>query len=126
MKYNVLKRQNPLNREEEKYYLNARMLGHIGLGTICEEIALASSLTRGDVVNTIMSYHDSVVKYLRMSFSVSLGELGNLRLSLGSYGAETIEEVNTSLLKFIRPVFVASPKLRKEIQNTSLELFPIA
>lgn len=125
MKYIVMPRKNPLKREEtEKFYLQARVLGTVGLSDICNEISLSSSLTRGDVTNTIMSFLDTIPKYLKMGYSVKLDELGTFRLTLKSEGSETEKEANASKVKSIRPLFVASTKLKKEIENTPVELFP--
>ncbi|MDL2224041.1 DNA-binding protein [Bacteroidales bacterium OttesenSCG-928-M06] len=125
MKFVVQARKNPQNRDAEAlFYPQAKTLGSVDLDTICNEIALSSSLTRGDVTNTIMSFLDTVPKYLKMGFSVKLGELGSFRLSINSIGSSVPEEANASKVRNIRPVFIASTKLKKEISDTQVEVFP--
>lgn len=124
MKFVICPRSNPQKREEVKYYLLAKTLGSVDLNKICEEIALSSSLTRGDVNNTVMCFLDTIPKYLKMGFSVKLGELGSFRLSIHSEGSAAIEDVSPSKVKKINPVFVASSKLKKEISDTPVEIFP--
>ena len=63
MKYIVMPRKNPQDQDANpKYYLQAKILGTVELPEICSEIALSSSLTRGDVTNTIMSFLDTIPK----------------------------------------------------------------
>ena len=125
MKYVVRPRKNPQDLDAApKYYLQAKLLGTKTLSDICTEISLSSSLTRGDVVNTIMSFLDTIPKYLMMGYSVKLDELGTLRLSLNSYPSDTLEEATGAKVKAIHPVFTASPQLRESILNTPVELFP--
>lgn len=123
MKYVIQARKNPINRDEEKYYLIAKTLGVIDLKQICGEISLSSSLTRGDVANTIMSFLDTIPKYLKMGYSVKIDELGSFRLSIHSEGSDTPEEATASKMKSIHPVFVASTQLKKEISDTTVELY---
>lgn len=125
MKFVVCPRSNPLNRTEIKYYLIAKTLGNVDLDKICQEISLSSSLTRGDVSNTIMSFLDTIPKYLKMGFSVKLGELGSFRLSIRSEGSESIEDVSSAKVKKISLIFVPSTQLKKEISDTPVELFPM-
>lgn len=125
MKYIVQARVNPQNKTAEpSFYLQAKMLGNIDLAKICEEISISSSLTRGDVTNAIMSFLDTIPKYLKMGYSVNMGEMGTLRLSIKSEGSATPEEVNAGKIRNIRAIFVAGSKLKKEIAGTPVELFP--
>jgi DNA-binding protein, histone-like, putative len=123
MKYVVQLRKKPQNREEGKYYLIARSLGVVDLSQICEEISLSSSLTRGDVSNTIMSFLDIIPKYLKMGYSVKLGELGSFRLSIKSEGSDMEKEATASKMKKIHTLFVPSAKIKKEISDTTVELY---
>ena len=123
MKYTILKRKNPLNRLIEKYYLNARSAGTVDLDAICEEISHASSLTRGDVTNVVMSFLDIIPRHVKRGFTVKLGELGCMRLSINSEGSDSPEEVSIAKVKKVHLVFLPSTKFKKEIANTPLELF---
>ena len=123
MKYVVQMRKNPQNRTEEKYYLIARSLGVVELGQVCEEISMSSTLTRGDVSNTIMSFLDIIPKYLKMGYSVNLGELGSFRLSIKSEGSDTEEEATASKVKKVHALFVPSSKIKKEISDTTVEQY---
>lgn len=127
MKYVIQARKNPLDRTEPaKYYLQARMLGVVNTKSLTEEIALATSLTRGDVFNCIKSFLDCIPKYLKMGYSVNLEEFCNLRLSIKSEGSDTPDEVHPSKVKSIKVRFVPSVGLKKAISDTHLEEFPVA
>lgn len=123
MKYVIQSRKNPQNESEEKYYLIAKSQGVVDLKQICEEISLSTTLTRGDVRNTLLSFLDIIPKYLKMGYSVKLDELGSFRLSIKSKGSDTEEDVSISKVQRIRPVFLASTELKKQISDTHLEAF---
>lgn len=125
MKYIVIPRKNPQALEEvAKFYMQAKMLGTIKLADICQEISLSSSLTRGDVSNTIMSFLDTIPKYLKMGYSVKMDELGTFRLSLSSSGSDNEDEVGIGNLKGIHIIFTPSVKMKDEIEKSPVEEFP--
>lgn len=127
MKYTILSRKNPLDLEAlAKFYLQSRMLGTIGLNDICQEISISSSLTRGDVTNTIMCFLDTIPKYLKLGYSVKLDDLGTLRLAINSVGSDTPEEATAVNAKKIHTVFTPSSQLKKEIEATPLDPLPTA
>lgn len=125
MKYVVQQRENPRNPEQQqKYYLIAKTLGRVGLHELSKEIALATSLTRGDVVNTIESFLDCIPKYLMMGYSIRIDEFGTFSLTLSSEGAETAKDAKPSNVKHIRIAFRPSPVLRRLISDAPIEEFP--
>ncbi|MDL2223451.1 hypothetical protein LJB98_05070 [Bacteroidales bacterium OttesenSCG-928-M11] len=125
MKYVVIPRKNPQNWSAAPlYYLTTRSLGVVKLEQITNEIALATSLTRGDVANTIQSLLDCIPKYMKMGYSVKLGEFGTYRLTLNSFGSEDPEDAKPTKVKRIGIGFYPSTQLRKDIQDTPLEEFP--
>ena len=70
--------------------------GKVSQKNIAADIVLLSSLARGDVSNVIDSLLDTVPKYLLMGKSVSLGDLGTLRISFSSEGVNSAEEFAVS------------------------------
>jgi len=127
MKYVIQARKNPLKRDEPAlYYLQARMLGVISTSELTEEIALATSLTRGDVSNCIKSFLDCIPKYLKMGYSVNLEEFCHLRLTIHGEGSETPADVHPSKVKEFRVRFTPSVNLKRMIADTHLEELPEA
>ena len=64
MEYKLLKRSNPMRRDEEKWYASPVNNGKITKTEITKEIVNISSLSRGDISNTIENLIDIVPKYL--------------------------------------------------------------
>jgi len=82
---------------------------------------LLSSLARGDVSNVIDSLLDTVPKYLLMGKSVSLGDLGTLRISFSSEGVNAAEEFTVSKISGVRVLFTPSPTLRQALTGIKFE-----
>jgi predicted histone-like DNA-binding protein len=122
MKYKVVNRKNPQERESPgKWYATPINEGKVTQQEIAADIVNLSSLSRGDVANVISSLIDTIPKYLIMNKSVALGELGTMRISFTSEGVETPEEFTASKISGIRILFVPSPELRKKLQNIHFE-----
>ena len=104
MKIKLVKRKNPQNKAEEKHYASPVNAGRKTMRDIAQDVAGRSSLTRG------------LPAYLTDGFSVQLGELGTLRLSLSSKGSA---DEKTFDVETIKPHVVLTPgvefkdKLRK-------------
>jgi predicted histone-like DNA-binding protein len=122
MKYKVLRRKNPQQPLlGGKYYAAPINDGKVSQKEIATEITGLSSLARGDVSNVINSLIDTVPKYLLMGKSVSLGELGTLRLSFSSEGVDRPEDLKTSMISGVRVIFTPSTDLRKAIAGIHFE-----
>jgi predicted histone-like DNA-binding protein len=122
MKYKLVSRKNPQDRESPgKWYATPVNEGKVTQQEIAADIVNLSSLSRGDVTNAISSLIDTVPKYLLLNKSVSLGELGTLRISFTSEGVEKPEEFTASKISGVRILFVPSMELRKKLQNLHFE-----
>ena len=122
MKYKLVERKNPQNPQAAgKLYASPVNDGKVSQKEIAAEIVGMSSLARGDVANVIESLLDTVPKYLLMGKSVSLGELGTLRISFSSEGVATEGEFNVGKISGVRVLFTPSPALRKSIEDIKFE-----
>ena len=121
MDYKLVERINPLNREKKKWYATPVNNGKVTKTEVVKEIVNTSSLSRGDVSNTIENLIDIVPKYLLMGKSVKLGELGTLRLSFSSEGVEKQEAFNVKLIKGVRIVFTPSAEFKKSLKDIKFE-----
>ena len=121
MKYKLVKRVNPRERKEEKWYASPVNDGKITKTDIAKEIVNMSSLSRGDVFNVIENLLDTMPKYLLMGKSVNLGEFGTLRISFSSKGVETPQEFNTTLIKGAKIIFTPSVELKRSLQELRFE-----
>lgn len=122
MKYKLVSRKNPQNLQAaEKLYAAPVNDGKITQKEISADIVGLSSLSRGDVNNVIDCLLDTVPKYLLMGKSVSLGELGTLRISFSSEGVNTADEFTMNKISGVRVIFTPSPALRKAVADIKFE-----
>ena len=80
------------------FYPRVVRTGNVGTSTIAEEIAEYSSLSRGDVKNTIDNLITVLTRHLQSSQTVTLEGLGTFRIVMiaGGRGVETAKEVSAS------------------------------
>lgn len=80
------------------FYPRIVRIGNIGTSTIAEEIAQYSSLSPGDVKNTIDNLVTVLTQHLQSSQTVTLEGLGTFRMVMraGGKGVETAKEVSAS------------------------------
>lgn len=117
----MIKRFNPLNRTEGKWYATPVNDGQITKLELSREISALSSLSRGDVSNVIENMLDIIPKYLLMGKSVSLGELGSMRVQFSSEGVENPEEFTVALIKGLRVLFTPGQELKKALLDIRYE-----
>lgn len=120
MRFRLVKKKNPQNRSEEKLYANPVNVGTKTILDIAEKIAGRSALTRGDVYSVLSNCLDEIPSLLKDGFSVQLGELGTLRVTLSSKGAVTVEEFKATSIKG-RVVFNPSPRFKDELARNHYE-----
>jgi predicted histone-like DNA-binding protein len=121
MKYKIIKRYNPLKRTEGKWYAAPISDGRITQMELSREISALSSLSRGDVSNVVENMLDIIPKYLLMGKSISLGELGTLRILFSSEGVENPEEFTVALIKGLKVFFTPGRELKKALQDIRYE-----
>ncbi|MDR2424936.1 MAG: HU family DNA-binding protein [Prevotellaceae bacterium] len=121
MKFKVIERINPQNRDQKKWYAIPVNTGKFGIKDFSKEISGRSSLTRGDVENVITNFTDELPTFLKLGMSVKLGNFGTLRLTLSSEGVENRDDFNSSKIKGAKVVFTPSPELKKELDDISYE-----
>ena len=122
MKYKLVRRKNPQDRESPgKWYAAPVNDGKVSQQEISAYIVNLSSLSRGDVANVINSLIDTIPKYLIMNRSVNLGDLGTFRISFTSEGVENPEDFTVDKISGIRILFVPSTELRRKLENLHFE-----
>lgn len=87
----------PHEKDAKKlYYAKAQASGIVTMDEVAEDIAYATSLTDGDVLNAIRALIKQVNKHLAAGKIVKLENFGSFQLQLCSEGAETEAEFNAS------------------------------
>lgn len=123
-KYRLIKRKN-LGADKDsvptKYYAQAVNNGTVTFDELCEEIAETCTLTSADVKAVMDRINYLLNKNLMGGRIVQFGEVGNFRLALGSSGASSEEEFDTSMIRTPRIVFHPGKKLQLTRQNTSFQ-----
>ena len=96
VKFNVVERGNPSNREApKKYYPSIQSSGRVSTRELAEMASQRSTLSTMDMMAAIESFLAIVPEQLAKGNIVELGEFGNFWLRTGSEGAETADEVRT-------------------------------
>ncbi|GHT21883.1 DNA-binding protein [Bacteroidia bacterium] len=121
MKYKMIERVNPQDRSQVKQYAAPVHDGRVTKSDIAKELALTSSLSRGDVSNVIENLIDVIPKYLLMGKSVNLGEFGSLRLSFSSDGVDDVNEFSVSKIHGVKVVFTPSSEFRATLKSMKFE-----
>ena len=123
MKYRKIVRTNPqAPTAPGKYYAQPVAEGTVTKKTLAEDLVLISSLSRGDISSVIENLIDILPKYLLMGKSVQLGELGTLRVSFSSEGAETKDELNTKMIRGRKVLFTPGKLLKEALPKLTFEL----
>lgn len=122
LKYKLIERANPRDPQApKKVYATPVLNGKKDLKAIGIDIVEKSSLTRGDVNNTLDNLVDQVPKYLLDGQSVNLGDLGTLRISFSSEGVESEEDFHTSKIKNVKLIFTPGKELKKKLRDASFD-----
>jgi len=107
-------------------YGQIRKSDAIDFDTICAEIALATSLTKGDVQNAITSLIDTLTAHLALSQSVRLGDLGTFRMSACCTGVVNAADFTTGQFRRAKIIFTPGAALKAMAKTVSYEhLAPI-
>ena len=123
MKYKKVIRTNPLEPEAPgKYYAQPIIDGTVTKKTLADDLVLISSLSRGDISSVIENLIEILPKYLLTGKSVQLGELGTLRVSFSSEGAETKEELNAKMIRRRKILFTPGKLLKEALPKLTFEL----
>jgi len=121
MKYKLVQRVNPQDRNQSKWYAQPINEGKISRSTISADIVSLSSLSRGDVSNVIESLIDTLPRYLLMGKSVSLDGFGTLRISFSSKGVDDSKDFNANLILGVKVIFTPSVDLKAALEKISFE-----
>ena len=84
------------------YYAAPKIYARVTLRQLEDEIVRTTSLARGDVRNALATLAESVNSALQRGAAVDLGDLGDLgllKVEVGSKMVESPEQVNASILK---------------------------
>ena len=119
MMYSVVKRQNPLNRNESKYYASAVYGEEITVRQLAAEISKGCTLNTADIVAVIESLLEKMPLYLKNSNRIRLDNFGIFKLSISSDGREEEKLVTANDINSVHVIFTPSADLRKELSDVT-------
>ncbi len=119
MKYRVIQRQNPVNRDEILYYPTPVFGVQVSEDELTEEISFASSVNQSDVRAVLTNLLELLPRHLMKGDSVNLEKFGIFRMSFESKGSAAEKEVTASNITRPKILFRPSIKLKDKIKRTS-------
>ena len=118
VKYNIVERGNPSNREApKKYYPSIQSSGRVTTSEMAEMAADRSTLTTADMMAAIETFLTIIPQQLAKGNIVELGEFGSFWLRSNSDGADTVEEVNAAQISSLLPRFNPGKRFRKTLRT---------
>jgi predicted histone-like DNA-binding protein len=119
MKYRIVKRLNPLNNDESKFYAAPQYMEELTMLDLAKDISDACTLNVTDVEAVLTSLVRKLPMYLKNGFKIQLGNFGRVKLSFSSKGYTNSEDVDASSITSKRILFTPSTELKNEIENAS-------
>lgn len=122
LRYRVVPRVNPFKREEApKYFMVALSREFYELEDLLSDICVDSTIDPDETMLAVRRLFKKAADRLEHGATISLGDLGHIRLTIRSKGADQPEQVLATNATDIIPHFVFGKKLRDRIRNVSLE-----
>lgn len=107
--------------DAKRYYASAPVSGTMDFDAICDVVADRSTASDGDVALVVRGLIRVMQEALLRNEVVSMGTLGNFRLSFGSSGTVAEEDFQASMIRKPKIIFTPGAKLRAMIEKVSLE-----
>ena len=122
VKYNVVERANPSNREApKKFYPSIVSSGRMTLRQLAQEIAKISTVSSADTMAVLEALLTTIPSELARGNVVELGDFGNFWLKNNSDGAETAEAVRANQITTLSPRFNAGKEFKKVLDTIEFE-----
>lgn len=120
--YSIARMINPLDREsgEYKYYPKVQASGSVEINELAEEIAYATTLTDGDVLNVIRALVKRINLHIAAGQIVKLENLGSFQAQIRSEGAESEDTYSTSLIRKVTLQFRPGLGLKGQLNKANL------
>jgi nucleoid DNA-binding protein len=120
--YRIIPKRNPQNKEAApKHYAVATSRGMIQLEQLLDAICEGTTLNRDEARMALNRLFKKAEEFMTLGFSVHLGNLGYMHVSMKSKGADKPEEATASMITDIVPRFVFGRKLRDSVKKIPVE-----
>lgn len=105
----------------EKYVARPFNIVNIDFKMLCDQVTRVGFVPRGTVKAVLDGLIDSLITYMEIGASVSIGEFGTFRPSFGCKSQENAEEVTTETLKNRKIIFTPGSLLKDMIKTVSIQ-----
>ena len=115
MKYKVIPRKNPLDKDAApKYYAHILRPDPVSIEKLSKRIAEISPVSELDTQSVLIAFTKVLPEYFVEGATVQLGDLGFFQTTLRSHGSEIEEEFTSSLIKGFSVSYRSSPKVKQQ------------
>jgi predicted histone-like DNA-binding protein len=122
VKYNVVERGNPGDREApKKYYPSIVSSGRLTLRQLAGEISKISTVSSADTMAVLEAFLTVIPGELAKGNVVELGDFGNFWLKNSSEGVDTPEAVRASQISGVLPRFNPGKEFKKVLDTLEFE-----
>ena len=122
VKYNVVERGNPSNREApKKFYASVVSSGRKTLRQLANRISQISTVSSTDTMAVLEALLNVIPEELASGNVVELGDFGNFWLKANSDGSETAEQVRAGNITNLIPRFNAGKEFKKVLTTVDFE-----
>ena len=120
--YNVVLRPNPNDRTQPpKYYALLKSVGLVGTKEIAKQMADETTLNPKEAEMAIVQLAKIAKRLLMQGYTLSLEDLGSMRLTANSTGSETAEAVGAKSIKGLNVRFSPSKMFKEEVGRAELK-----
>jgi predicted histone-like DNA-binding protein len=122
VKYNVVERGNPANREApKKFYPSIASTGRKTLRQLAGRISEISTVSSTDTMAVLEALLKTIPQELADGNVVELGDFGNFWLKITSEGVETADAVRATQINTLLPRFNAGKEFKKVLATVEYE-----
>ncbi|MDO4880410.1 MAG: HU family DNA-binding protein [Capnocytophaga sp.] len=123
VKYKVIQKGQPgvAGGGTKKYYASANLTGEKTLAGLTKDIEKMCTVNGADIRAVLYALVETMQSALSDGQAVRLGELGSLRISIGSEGKATEKEVTAASIKSAKVIFTPGKDLKKMLDTLEYE-----
>lgn len=117
--YKVIERGQPgvVGGGTKKFYATIESDGEINLSELTTAIEKICTVSGADIRAVLYSLVDVAIDRLNRGTMVRLGDLGSLRVSMSSQGAETADKFNVKMIKNARVIFNPGKRIKSMLEQ---------
>ena len=122
VKYNVVERANPSNREAPgKFYPSISSSGRVTTREVAEMAAERSTLSTMDMMAAIESFLAIIPQQLAKGNIIELGDFGNFWLKSTADGADDPASVRSDQITSLLPRFMPGKRFKMTLEQIEFE-----